>query len=91
MEKPKFLAKYVALLWEIMSLTGKGYKQHSLRHTGEGDDRRKDKLKEVYSTNEDGSTRIDHEPFMCPESKIQRAARLQTIGRKNLGLVGNRI
>lgn len=34
----------VSVLWHAMNLTGKGYRRHSLRHTGRGDDRRRDKL-----------------------------------------------
>lgn len=35
---------WIALLWSAMSKAGKGYRRHSLRHSGRGDDRRKDKL-----------------------------------------------
>lgn len=38
------MEKYVALLWEIMATTGKGYKKGSLRNSGKGEDRRADKL-----------------------------------------------
>jgi hypothetical protein len=41
-----FCEQWVVMLWRAMSATGKGYKRDSLRNTGVGDDRRKDKLKE---------------------------------------------
>ena len=37
------LAFWVGFLWEVMSSTGRGYRRFSLRHTGEGSDRRNDK------------------------------------------------
>lgn len=40
----QFRAMWVSMLWHAMSVTGKGYRRHSLRNTGKGDDRRKDKL-----------------------------------------------
>jgi len=39
-----FCEAWVSMLWNAMRATGKGYKRHSLRNTGRGDDRRKDKL-----------------------------------------------
>ena len=32
--------RWIAMLWRAMSATGNGYKRHSLRRTGRGDDRR---------------------------------------------------
>ena len=34
---------YAAMIWRIMAATGKGYRRHSLRHTGEKSDHREDK------------------------------------------------
>lgn len=48
-KKPKLLVRWVAMLWHVMTTTGKGYKYGSMRNTGKGGDlttyRRKDKLK----------------------------------------------
>ena len=54
-----------------MGKTGKGYRRHSLRHTGEGKDRRNDKLRDTP----DGLI-----PFDPPEGKLVRKARLGGIG-----------
>lgn len=35
---------WVAFLWKAMSLSGKGFRHHSLRHTGKDGDRRADKI-----------------------------------------------
>jgi hypothetical protein len=43
MPEPKFRAMWVSMLWQAMAKTGKGYRRHSLRRTGKGDDRREDK------------------------------------------------
>lgn len=80
--KRKPLAGYVAILWQVMSATGKGYKRHSLRNTGIGEDRRHDKLRELQVTKyDDGKERQTSYfvPFEPTESKIQRRARLKTI------------
>jgi len=42
----KFIELWITLLREAMAKTGNGYKRHSLRNTGKGDDRRKDKLEQ---------------------------------------------
>lgn len=39
----KFMKNWVSMLWHAMRATGHGYKRHSLRHSGRGDDRRTDK------------------------------------------------
>lgn len=39
-----FAASLSRALWQAMGTTGNGYRKHSLRNTGRGDDRRKDKL-----------------------------------------------
>jgi hypothetical protein len=36
--------QWISMLWHAMAATGNGYRRHSLRHTGRGNDRRKDKL-----------------------------------------------
>lgn len=41
---PSFGQWWAALLWRVMTITGKGYRRHSMRNTGIGKDRRKDKL-----------------------------------------------
>ncbi len=35
---------WIALLWDAMGRTGRGYRKPSLKHTGRGEDRRPDKL-----------------------------------------------
>jgi hypothetical protein len=42
-----FGANWAAALWHVMARTGNGYRRQSLKHTGIGDDRRKDKLSGV--------------------------------------------
>lgn len=42
--KRTFGKVWAEMLWNVMSTTGHGYKRNSLRHSGEDDDRRKDKL-----------------------------------------------
>ena len=39
-----WVRRWISMLWHVMSATGNGYKRHSLRRTGRGDDRREDKL-----------------------------------------------
>ena len=39
-----FRTAWIEVLWKAMAKTGNGYKRHSLRNTGRGDDRRKDKF-----------------------------------------------
>lgn len=39
-----FGKNWAAMLWRVMVLTGRGYKRESLKRTGKGEDRRKDKL-----------------------------------------------
>ena len=39
-----FIALWVSAQWEAMARTGKGYRRYKLGHTGNGDDRRPDKL-----------------------------------------------
>jgi hypothetical protein len=36
--------QWCALLWNVMARTGNGYRRHSLRHTGRGDDKRTKKV-----------------------------------------------
>lgn len=62
---------WLAVLWNAMGKTGKGYRRHSLRHTGEGKDRRNDKLRDTP----DGLI-----PFDPPEGKLVRKARLGGVG-----------
>lgn len=42
-----FRAMWVSMLWQAMLKTGKGYKRVTQRHSGKGEDRRKDKLEAV--------------------------------------------
>ena len=35
---------WIALLRQVMAVTGRGYRRYSLRNTGKGADRRRDKL-----------------------------------------------
>lgn len=54
--EPVFRERWIAMLWRAMAATGKGYRRHSLRHTGRQQkdgtwDRRADKL--------EGSTKLD--------------------------------
>jgi hypothetical protein len=39
-----FIQAWSEMLWRAMSTTGKGYRRHSLKHTGVDKDRRPDKL-----------------------------------------------
>ena len=39
-----FRDAWISVLWKAMANTGKGYRRHSLRNTGRGEDRRKDKF-----------------------------------------------
>ena len=57
-----FIALWNQMQWNVMTRTGKGYRMHSLKHTGKDGDRRADKI--------DG------------ESKLQRKARNQELGRR---------
>ena len=41
-----FISGFVSVVTHAMTHTGKGYKRDSMRNTGRGDDRRKDKLAE---------------------------------------------
>ena len=74
------MKNFIAMLWQVMTITGKGYQKHSLRHTGIGNDRRKDKL--------DGSTKFErqlrkngiHAPSKATIANIQRRARNQFKG-----------
>ena len=78
--KTNSLANHVSTLWNVMSATGKGYRRHSLRHTGIDKDRRNDKLKEVAFIDDDGQQKLEWTPFEPAESKLQRCARLSSIG-----------
>src|SRR4051812_37625253 len=40
---------WIALIRKAMAKTGNGYRRHSLRHSGNGDDRREDKLEGEFS------------------------------------------
>jgi hypothetical protein len=86
--KTSRLAGYVSLLWQVMGRTGKGYKRHSLRHTGQDDDRRNDKLRETTKSYVDdkGVERVKtvFVPFYRDESKIERAARHLRIGVRHV-------
>jgi hypothetical protein len=42
--RPTFGQIWASQLWQVMSATTRGYHRHSLRNTGKGNDRRKDKL-----------------------------------------------
>jgi hypothetical protein len=44
MSEQKFREHWLQLLWMAMAKTGRGFRKQSLRHSGKGDDRRKDKL-----------------------------------------------
>ena len=39
-----FISVWLAMQWNIMTKTGKGYRMYSLKHTGKNGDRRTDKL-----------------------------------------------
>lgn len=39
-----FCERWTRILWDVMQASGKGYMRHSMRNTGIGNDRRKDKL-----------------------------------------------
>lgn len=82
--KPKLLEGYVSLLWKVMTTTGKGYKRHSLRHTGLGDDRRKDKLQETQVEDDEGNRKLEYVERTWPESKLERKARLGQIGLRHV-------
>jgi len=60
------LAVWMAILWTAMQKTGKGYRMHSLKHTGRGNDRHADHFDEWGNS--------------ISESKIQRRVRLGTLG-----------
>lgn len=77
--KKSRLGHYVALLWHVMRLTTKGYRRHSLRHTGVDDDRRSDKLR-AFTVIENDKPVVKHEPYWPEETKLQRAARQKKIG-----------
>jgi hypothetical protein len=47
MPEKNFRSMWVAMLWQAMLKTGKGYKRSSQRHTGKDGDRRADK-KEMF-------------------------------------------
>lgn len=72
------------MLWNAMSKTGKGYRRHKLGHTGEHDDRRKDKLREVLDDNGEKRIKTVFVPFLYDESKIERAARHHRIGVRHV-------
>ena len=38
------MALWIAMQRQVMAVTGRGYRRYSLRNTGKGEDRRKDKL-----------------------------------------------
>lgn len=40
----KFCEFWLQMLWMAMSKTGRGYRRPSMRHSGVGNDRRKDKF-----------------------------------------------
>jgi len=42
--KKTFGQEWAAMLWRIMSNTGKGYKKPSMKRTGKGEDKRADKV-----------------------------------------------
>lgn len=70
---------WVTDMWTMMSVTGNGYHRPSTRHTGEDDDRRKDKLREVFMEDAKGKEKVEYHAFMFPESKLQRRFRLKTL------------
>ena len=78
------LDNWIAMLWNVMSRTGHGYKRPSLKHTGIDDDRRNDKLRLTTEEFEDdeGKTqsRPKFVPFINDESKLERRARHGTLG-----------
>ena len=80
----KRLQHWTALLWKAMGATGKGYRRHSLKHTGLDADRRNDKMRETTEecTDDEGKQRIKtvFVPFLHDESKTERAARLHRLG-----------
>ena len=61
------MKQWIQILWQAMQIRGKGYRRHSLKHTGKGGDRRNDKLRD---------TAEGRVPFNPPEGKLLRAARL---------------
>jgi len=42
--KQTFTQRWSHMLWQAMGATGSGYKRHTMRNSGNGEDRRKDKL-----------------------------------------------
>lgn len=79
---------WIAMLWNVMSRTGNGYKRPSLKHTGIEEDRRNDKLRATTEEFEkdDGTLGIRPAfvPFLWGESKIERAARHQRLGVRHV-------
>ena len=76
--KPKPLALWTAILWAAMQKTGKGFRHHSLKNTGEGLDRRNDKLGEARVLGDDGKHTTIYLPLN--ECKCERAMRLGNFG-----------
>jgi len=68
-------------MWEAMFKTENGYRRHSLGNTGKGTDRRNDKVQELGF--DSVTNKLILAPFNPPERKIERAARLGTIGIRN--------
>lgn len=66
MPERTFCEVWVATLWAAMGKTGRGYRRHSLRHTGKGDDRRKDKL---------GTTKIERQLIQQQTAPWKRTPR----------------
>ncbi len=51
-----FREAWISVIWKAMTATGRGYRRHSLRHTGRGEDRRKDKA---------GTTKLSRRLALC--------------------------
>jgi hypothetical protein len=45
-----FAKAWCSILWRAMTSTGKGYRLHSMKHTGVAGDRRADKLSDPMPT-----------------------------------------
>ena len=71
------LSNWVAHMWKVMAHTGNGYHRPSMKHTGEGTDRRNDKLRETYGVEFDDGGKERPVTIMVErnETKLQRKFR----------------
>lgn len=68
MQTKTFGKEWASMLWQIMNITGKGYKHHSLRNTGKGEDRRQDKL-DVANRGERQDWRTYQQRYQSPNAR----------------------